>query len=94
MRTSLFDGRFQTTIKKIIAKLERQQRELLRILHDLREINGSPGVKVSRIVGLDAHERSLITAAIRQAEGNQSEAARMLGISRDRLRYKIAKFRL
>jgi DNA-binding protein Fis len=86
--------RLQTTIKKIIAKLERQQRELWQILHDLRELDGSAGVKVGRVVRLDDHERSLIAAALRQAEGNQSEAARMLDISRDRLRYKMVKYRL
>ena len=40
------------------------------------------------------HERELLTDALAQAGGNQSEAARILRISRDRMRYKMAKYDL
>jgi DNA-binding NtrC family response regulator len=43
---------------------------------------------------LDEKERNLLAAALEQAGGNQSQAARLLRISRDRLRYKMAKFHL
>ncbi len=36
----------------------------------------------------------LVEQALKQAHGNQSEAARLLDISRDALRYKMKKFRL
>lgn len=37
-------------------------------------------------------ERSLIIAAMDRTKGNQSEAARLLGLSRDTLRYRLEKF--
>jgi DNA-binding NtrC family response regulator len=45
-------------------------------------------------VSFDDHEKSLLADALERASGNQSEAARMLRISRDRLRYKMAKYDL
>ena len=43
---------------------------------------------------LEEVERMLVEQALKQARGNQSEAARLLDISRDALRYKMKKFRL
>jgi len=43
---------------------------------------------------LEDHERDLLTDALARAGGNQSEAARILRISRDRMRYKMAKYDL
>jgi DNA-binding NtrC family response regulator len=40
------------------------------------------------------HEKSLLVDALERARGNQSEAARLLRISRDRMRYKMAKYNL
>ena len=40
------------------------------------------------------HEKELLVDALERAEGNQSEAARILRISRDRMRYKMAKYNL
>ena len=40
------------------------------------------------------HERQLVVSALDQAQGNQSQAARALGIGRDALRYKMKKFGL
>ena len=42
----------------------------------------------------EEHERELLTDALERAGGNQSEAARILRISRDRMRYKMAKYNL
>ncbi|HET9298971.1 MAG TPA: sigma-54 dependent transcriptional regulator [Candidatus Polarisedimenticolaceae bacterium] len=39
-------------------------------------------------------ERTMVTEALERADGNQSQAARLLGISRDALRYKMKKFGL
>ena len=41
---------------------------------------------------LDETERGLILDALQQANGNQSMAARLLGISRDTLRYRLKKY--
>lgn len=43
---------------------------------------------------LEEVERALVEMALRQANGNQTHAARMLDISRDALRYKLKKFGL
>ncbi len=50
------------------------------------EVNGAPS--------LEDHERELLADALARANGNQSEAARILRISRDRMRYKMAKYNL
>jgi two-component system, NtrC family, response regulator AtoC len=43
---------------------------------------------------LEEVERALVELALRQSEGNQTHAARLLDISRDALRYKMKKFGL
>ena len=43
---------------------------------------------------LEDQERQLIADTLRAAGGNQSEAARRLGIGRDALRYKIKRYEL
>lgn len=40
------------------------------------------------------HERQLVVSALERAQGNQSHAARALGIGRDALRYKMKKYGL
>ncbi len=43
---------------------------------------------------LEAVERALVEMALQRANGNQTQAARLLDISRDALRYKLKKFGL
>ena len=43
---------------------------------------------------LEAQERQLVEEALRASGGNQSEAARRLGIGRDALRYKMKRYEL
>jgi DNA-binding NtrC family response regulator len=43
---------------------------------------------------LDDQERRLVDQALQEAHGNQSKAARKLGIGRDALRYKMKRFSL
>ncbi len=45
-------------------------------------------------ISLDEQERQLLAAALEKSGGNQSQAARLLRISRDRLRYKMSKYNL
>lgn len=43
---------------------------------------------------LEDVEKSMLVEALNECGGNQSRAARRLGISRDTLRYRIKKFHL
>lgn len=43
-------------------------------------------------VVLDDVERSLIVQALARSDGNKTEAARLLGVSRDTLRYRLEKY--
>src|SRR5215831_15210909 len=43
---------------------------------------------------LEEVEHAMVELAMRQANGNQTQAARLLDISRDALRYKLKKFGL
>jgi len=45
-------------------------------------------------VNLDEVERQLLTQALERANGNQTQAAHLLGINRDQVRYRIEKFGL
>jgi two-component system, NtrC family, response regulator AtoC len=45
-------------------------------------------------LSLEAVERAVLVGALEKAAGNQSAAARLLGISRDTLRYRMEKFGL
>jgi len=45
-------------------------------------------------LSLEAVERALLMRALEKAGGNQSAAARLLGVSRDTLRYRMDKFGL
>lgn len=45
-------------------------------------------------LNLERMERSLLVKALHQASGNKSQAAKLLGITRDTLRYKIQKWDL
>jgi two-component system, NtrC family, response regulator AtoC len=45
-------------------------------------------------VNLDDVERQLLTQALERAGGNQTQAAQLLGINRDQVRYRIEKFGL
>ena len=45
-------------------------------------------------VNLDEVERQLLVQALERAKGNQTQAAQLLGINRDQVRYRIEKFGL
>ena len=52
------------------------------------------GDDTARGTTLEAAERDLIVRTLREVDGNVSKAARRLGITRDRLRYRIDKYGL
>ena len=82
-------------IKHVIARLEKQQRELASIVVALREVEASPAKELRGVTSLNAYldscERQIIANALIRANGNQMEAARMLSVGRDQLRYRMAK---
>ena len=45
-------------------------------------------------LSLEDNERSLLAKALEKTSGNQTQAARLLRITRDTLRYKMKKFNL
>jgi len=64
-----------------------------------RDLQERPGVpRLARIRGLSATveeiERRMVTEALQKAGGNQSEAARKLGLTEQSLRYRLRKYGL
>ncbi|MDQ2932232.1 MAG: helix-turn-helix domain-containing protein, partial [Gemmatimonadota bacterium] len=51
-----------------------------------------PGALPPRGTDLAQWEKSMIKQALREANGNQTQAALRLGVSRDTLRYRLKKF--
>jgi len=51
-----------------------------------------PGALPPRGMDLAQWEKSMIEQALREANGNQTQAAQRLGVSRDTLRYRLKKF--
>jgi transcriptional regulator with PAS, ATPase and Fis domain len=45
-------------------------------------------------IELETVERKLILSALERADRNKTKAARLLGLSRDTLRYRLEKYRL
>jgi DNA-binding NtrC family response regulator len=54
----------------------------------------TPPLTTTELGALEDHERELVAQAMKAAGGNQSQAARMLRIGRDALRYKLKKYNL
>ena len=63
---------------------------------EIRGLSASEGPVRLPPSGVDMEdlERDLILQALRRTGGNKSQAARLLGLSRDTLRYRIDKYRL
>ncbi len=62
---------------------------------ELAQKNAAPSEEsASPVSHLADQERRLVEEALRESRGNQSEAARRLGIGRDALRYKMKRFNL
>lgn len=65
------------------------RRELAFLDLDARSAPASSGLPES--LNLEQHERALIQEALDRTAGNVSQAARLLGISRDTLRYRLER---
>jgi DNA-binding NtrC family response regulator len=81
-------------IKAVIVKLEKQRRALDQAIAALRGIEARIAIKTDPPGSFDDHEKNLIVNTLKETGGNRSEAARILRIGRDRLRYKMTKYKL
>lgn len=79
------------TIKSIIARLERQQRDLKTIISALQDLKAFGPHKAHHDISFDEFEKRLVKHALKRAGNNQTEAAHILHSTRDRMRAKIAK---
>jgi transcriptional regulator with PAS, ATPase and Fis domain len=72
----------------------------LRFSEDRRSAAAGASAETMRVpesgdkMSFEEHERQLLIDALERSGGNQSQAARILRISRDRMRYKMAKHNL
>ncbi len=57
------------------------------------EPDSAPALPIGGLV-LEELERELVRQALDRAHGNRTRAARLLGLNRDQIRYRIAKFHL
>ncbi len=64
------------------------------VASDIPPLMAQPQADDKFDVSLEEAEKSLLVKALEKAEGNQTRAAVLLGITRDTLRYKIKKFNL
>jgi len=80
-------------LKGLIRTLEKQHRELKQIAA-LRRIDKADRGQFSDELSLTDFEKRLIAGTLKRADGNLSEAARILQVGRDQLRYKVANYRL
>lgn len=88
----LCDGE-EITPGHLPAEIVERGRARLPVNTDLEQVNlGAGGLDLKATVA--RFERRMIEEALRRANGNQSEAARLLGISRDVLRYSLQKYGL
>jgi DNA-binding NtrC family response regulator len=61
------------------------------LTHEATVANAQPAAAMQEDASLAEHEKQLVVSALEKARGNQSQAARALGIGRDALRYKMKK---
>ncbi len=63
----------------------------IRLDMNLRTRPSSTEMGLPEGMSLDAYEQELIRNALKQAEGNKSQAARILGLTRNALRYRLTQ---
>jgi DNA-binding NtrC family response regulator len=63
----------------------------IRLDMNLRARSSTAEMGLPEGMSLDAYEQELIRNALKQAEGNKSQAARILGLTRNALRYRLTQ---
>ena len=82
----VIESALSMTVKSIIAKLQRQQRDLKEIVAALRYLDALGPHKAHHKISFDDFEKRLVARALRRTGGNQTESARILQLSRDKIR--------
>ncbi len=58
----------------------------------MQGLEEEPKPVVAGEASLEEVERAMLESALEKCSGNQTQAAKVLGVSRDTLRYRIKKF--
>jgi DNA-binding NtrC family response regulator len=75
----------------VMASGEKLDVEEIRLDMNLRARHAPGEVGLPEGMSLDAYEQELIRNALKQADGNKSQAARILGLTRNALRYRLTQ---
>ena len=86
---------FRNAIERAVLLCERERltRDLFAGLDKAAELSADLKLPAEG-VKLDELERSLVVQALERTKGNQTRAAKLLGLNRDQIRYRIEKFGL
>lgn len=84
---------FRNAIERAVLLCDRESlcAESFGALNKPLELNGDITLPPAG-VNLDDLERSLVVQALERTNGNQTQAAKLLGLNRDQIRYRIDKF--
>ena len=75
----------------VMAPGEKLDADHIRLDMNLRARHAAGEVGLPEGMSLDAYEQELIKNALKQADGNKSQAARILGLTRNALRYRLTQ---
>jgi DNA-binding NtrC family response regulator len=75
----------------VMASGEQLDTEEIRLDMNLRARPAAGELGLPEGMSLDAWEQELIKNALKQADGNKSQAARILGLTRNALRYRLSQ---
>jgi len=75
----------------VMAPGETLDSDHIRLDMNLRARHSTGEVGLPECMSLDAYEQELIRNALKRADGNKSQAARILGLTRNALRYRLTQ---
>ncbi|HWE49520.1 MAG TPA: sigma-54 dependent transcriptional regulator [Bryobacteraceae bacterium] len=75
----------------VMASGEQLDADSIRLDMNIRPRQGNGELGLPEGMSLDAYEKELIKNALKQADGNKSQAARILGLTRNALRYRLTQ---
>jgi DNA-binding NtrC family response regulator len=86
---------FRNSIERAVLLCEREQlsRDAFSTLEKGSTLSADIALPAEGI-NLEQLERSLVQQALERTKGNQTQAAKLLGLNRDQIRYRIEKFGL